>query len=671
MSPSCQHVLAMSAGIRHDRPRRGAAKHDGGRCHEPGPTGHHGSVRARPGIDPTWRRTTAGARQRAHAVPRAGPDPVAGREHRAPVVLHELRPARARSSASASVSWWPARAGRSCRWTPLLLALVVVCARVFPVSVDRSGRDLIFFTALHTTRATGLVGPPAGLPAGRRRSWPVRPRSSAAASPSSPPLTAYRWDLIGSPAGDRAVHGAVVPVGTVRRVGRHRRGRRSWSWSWPLPGARRAGRGVIVGALLLETIAPGVSWSPYYKITRPRGRRTYGTRVSISVNGVPHQTMVTGRRGSSTTASQDLRGAVRAPRASPAARRPGRRGRLRLGRRDRAAARAPSTSTPSTSTRDRCRSACSATRTTPTRTRGSPGTSTTAARSWRTPTTKYDLILFALPDSLALVSGASQIRLESLPVHRGGAHGGPRPPHRRRRASRCTTTTARPGWSTGSAAPRRRRSATTRASTPSAGHRGRGRGARPGQPAVRRRRTMRCPRRPLAPATDNAPFLYYHGGDAPGDLPLDAAAGSSCSRCSLVAGRRRTVPEDAPVRRPVLHGRGLPAARDQERRHVREPVRHHLDRQRHGLRRGAAGRARGGRDHATVPHTAAARDVRPDRRRRSRWPGSSRRPGCSGSRSCPGCSRPSLLAFLPIYLANIAFAKRFAEATTTPRRRSG
>ena len=45
---------------------------------------------------------------------------------------------------------------------------------------------------------------------------------------------------------------------------------------------------------------------------------------------------------------------------------------------------------------------------------GRPRTSTTAGRSCESTDTKYDLILFALPDSLALVNGASQIRLESF-----------------------------------------------------------------------------------------------------------------------------------------------------------------------------------------------------------------------------------------------------------------
>ena len=57
---------------------------------------------------------------------------------------------------------------------------------------------------------------------------------------------------------------------------------------------------------------------------------------------------------------------------------------------------------------------------------------------------KYDLVLFALPDSLTLVSGASQIRLESFlfteeAMASGAATSSPTAP------SRCTTITANPG----------------------------------------------------------------------------------------------------------------------------------------------------------------------------------------------------------------------------------
>jgi hypothetical protein len=56
-------------------------------------------------------------------------------------------------------------------WTPVVLALLVLAVRLFPVSIDRAGADVIFFTSLDTT------GPPAWLMlpvvrlglAGRRR----------------------------------------------------------------------------------------------------------------------------------------------------------------------------------------------------------------------------------------------------------------------------------------------------------------------------------------------------------------------------------------------------------------------------------------------------------------------------------------------------------------------
>src|SRR4029077_2422474 len=108
------------------------------------------------------------------------------------------------------------------------------------------------------------------------------------------PLTAYRWDLIGALLGilrftalslfcaPSVVWGVIVAVAFTVLVGGRFRAL-----------AALAGI-VVVGALLLETTTPGVSWSPYYKITQTtRNSATYGTRVQLSVNGVPHQTMAT------------------------------------------------------------------------------------------------------------------------------------------------------------------------------------------------------------------------------------------------------------------------------------------------------------------------------------------------------------------------------------------
>jgi len=176
-------------------------------------------------------------------------------------------------------------------WTPVMLALLVVAVLVFPVSVDRSGADVIFFTAFDTT------GPPAWL------MLPVVFVLSAfiLVGPAEvvgrcfgrlPPLTAYRWDLVGSLIGiglfsvlslvwaPSYVWGSIVAVAFLVLVG-----------GWQRWLAALAGTGIVV-ALVGESMAAGVSWSPYYKVsTRDVQDREFGTRVYISVNGVPHQSM--------------------------------------------------------------------------------------------------------------------------------------------------------------------------------------------------------------------------------------------------------------------------------------------------------------------------------------------------------------------------------------------
>ena len=132
-------------------------------------------------------------------------------------------------------------------YTPVLLALLVVCVRVFPVSIDRAGADVIFFTALETT------GPPA---------WVILPiifalTAAMLAGPAEvvgrcfaqlPPLTAYRWDLVGSLIGISLLHRAVVRLGALGRLGLAGGGRfrRAGRRSRPVAGRggrRRDGRG--------------------------------------------------------------------------------------------------------------------------------------------------------------------------------------------------------------------------------------------------------------------------------------------------------------------------------------------------------------------------------------------------------------------------------------------
>jgi len=174
--------------------------------------------------------------------------------------------------------------------TPVILALLVIATYLEPVTIDRAGDQVIYFTSLSTTGPPAVVALPlifilvAAVLAGPSE---VVGRCFAHLRP----LTAYRWDLVGSLIGiasftllsflraPSVVWGIVVTICFVVLIG---------GWRRYLAGL--AGL-AMVGALLMETLAPGVSWSPYYKI-HTDDRLVGGTSLTdISVNGVPHQIM--------------------------------------------------------------------------------------------------------------------------------------------------------------------------------------------------------------------------------------------------------------------------------------------------------------------------------------------------------------------------------------------
>ncbi|HSK34354.1 MAG TPA: spermidine synthase [Propionicimonas sp.] len=175
-------------------------------------------------------------------------------------------------------------------YVPVLLAALVIATYLAPVTIDRAGDEIIYFTSLSTT------GPPA---------WMVLPLvfifvAAILAGPAEVvgrcfadlrPLTAYRWDLVGSLIGILAftlmsflqapsvVWGVVVTVAFFVLLTDWRR------WLGLAAGL------AMVFVLLLETFSPGISWSPYYKI-RTQDMVLGGTQLTdISVNGVPHQIM--------------------------------------------------------------------------------------------------------------------------------------------------------------------------------------------------------------------------------------------------------------------------------------------------------------------------------------------------------------------------------------------
>jgi SAM-dependent methyltransferase len=299
---------------------------------------------------------------------------------------------------------------------PLLAVLVTGVLR-FPVSIERAGSDVIYFTAL------AVSGPPA---------WLALPIvfvlvATVLAGPAEvvgrcfgklPPLSAYRYDLLGSLAG-------IVVFSLLSFL-------RAPSVVWGVIAAalyvvladtrqRRLLALVVSGVLLLmlavETLTPGTSWSPYYKVTTvevdsggvikdPRGF------LLIKVNGVPHQLMAPAKwkieqaeriyedpylrlpgkvngdvlivgAGSGSDVAIALREGARHVDAVDIDPRI-----LEIGRQRNI---------------DRPYDDPRVTR------------HINDGRAFLESTDKkYDLILFALPDSLTLVSGASQIRLESF-----------------------------------------------------------------------------------------------------------------------------------------------------------------------------------------------------------------------------------------------------------------
>lgn len=297
--------------------------------------------------------------------------------------------------------------------TPVLLALLVVGVSFFPVSIDRTGQGVIYFTSLTTTGPPAFVVLPlvfvvvAALLAGPAE---VVGRCFAELEP----LTAYRWDLIGSLLGivtftllsyvgaPSVVWGTIVAIALLALLKRRR---------VVLTAASVA---VMIAVLFLESTAAGVSWSPYYKVTtQSQGVDAQGKPLTrIDVNGVPHQLMASAEF-KLTAAEEQYR--------TPYERRVG----GPLGNVLIVGAGSGSDVAIALTKGARHIDAVDidprileiGEESHPDRPYSDPRVTehVNDGRAFLEGTDQtYDLILFALPDSLALVNGASQIRLESF-----------------------------------------------------------------------------------------------------------------------------------------------------------------------------------------------------------------------------------------------------------------
>jgi hypothetical protein len=296
-------------------------------------------------------------------------------------------------------------------WSPWILTGLVAFVHFYPVQIDQTGHQIIYFTAVV----------PAGPPP-----WVALPIvfGTVAVAVMGPaeavgrcfrelsPLEAYRFDLIGALAGivlftalsflraPSLAWGAIVAAAFLVLLADRR----------PILALTAVASAGMVLILFVETSTTGVSWSPYYKVTTEDTIAPDGTTsVLIRVNGVPHQAvrsaalrlreepqyglpyerltaplgrvLIVGAGSGSDVAIALARGAqhVDAVEIDPRI--------LQIGQQRH-----------------------------PDRPYDDPRVSTYVndgraflEQSGQT----YDLILFALPDSLALVTGASAIRLES------------------------------------------------------------------------------------------------------------------------------------------------------------------------------------------------------------------------------------------------------------------
>ena len=173
-------------------------------------------------------------------------------------------------------------------WSPVLLGLLMFLAIVFPVTIDRSGSGLIFFGSFH----------PQGLPI-----WASLPIVFAAVAATMAalaqgvarlferfaPLEAYRLDVLGSIAG----------IASFATLSMFRAPVLVWGLVivavfgvllWPNVTIRHAlALGLLAAAFLVDAFGASATWSPYYRITWTES----GQAVVVSVNGIPHQTITT------------------------------------------------------------------------------------------------------------------------------------------------------------------------------------------------------------------------------------------------------------------------------------------------------------------------------------------------------------------------------------------
>ena len=296
------------------------------------------------------------------------------------------------------------------RYVPIGLLILVAFIMVFPARIEGSSTDLIFFTEVR----------PTGLP-----TWVSLPlvfiviaitmtgfgEITGRAFREFKALDAYRWDIIGSILGTLSF----TLIAFLRAP----------SWIWPivtlvalwllygprLPWVSRIAMVLIIGTLVVEALMAGISWSPYYKVhTEIQNAGTINEFTNIQVNGIPHQNVmdVQQRLKAEPVYGRPYERAIDNPLNNVLVVGAGTGTDVAL-----ALARGAK-HVDAVEIDPRIQQIGS--QVNPNKPYDDPRVSVhiNDGRAFLSSNdTKYDLILFALPDSLTLVSGASQLRLES------------------------------------------------------------------------------------------------------------------------------------------------------------------------------------------------------------------------------------------------------------------
>lgn len=296
------------------------------------------------------------------------------------------------------------------RYVPIGLLILVAFIMAFPARIEGSSTDLIFFTEVR----------PTGLP-----TWVSLPlvfiviaitmtgfgEITGRAFREFKALDAYRWDIIGSILGTLSF----TLIAFLRAP----------SWIWPivtlvalwllygprLPWVSRIAMVLIIGTLVVESLMAGISWSPYYKVhTEIQNAGTINEFTNIQVNGIPHQNVmdVQQRLKAEPVYGRPYERAIGNPLNSVLVVGAGTGTDVAL------ALSRGAKHVDAVEIDPRIQQIGS--QVNPNKPYDDPRVSVhiNDGRAFLSSNdTKYDLILFALPDSLTLVSGASQLRLES------------------------------------------------------------------------------------------------------------------------------------------------------------------------------------------------------------------------------------------------------------------